>query len=151
MNRKTSSRYDTDQSHTSVVTLQYAILIWMVLDGVLDYNCSYKVHILWCKYFCRLSLRSQVAAYEGRGAMYICAFLSWKHPAPIQFNSMLYLDEAKKMFQADFWKKFSFAPQGGFWPKKPPFLLKNGLLSLYLRNRASDFDDFWSDVRYHCT
>ena len=28
----------------------------------------------------------------------------------------------------------------GFW-------LKNGLLSLYLRNRASDFDDFCTDVR----
>ena len=25
---------------------------------------------------------------------------------------------------------------------KNPFLLKNGLLSLYLRNRASNFDDF---------
>ena len=25
------------------------------------------------------------------------------------------------MFQADFWKKISFAPQGGFWPKNPPF------------------------------
>ena len=34
---------------------------------------------------------------------------------------------------------------------KNPFWLKNGLLSLYLRNRASDFDDFLSDVRYHCT
>ena len=28
------------------------------------------------------------------------------------------------MFQADFWKKFSFAPQGVFWPKNPPFGLK---------------------------
>ena len=32
----------------------------------------------------------------------------------------------------------------GFW-------LKNCLLSLYLRNCASDFDDFFSDVRYYCS
>ena len=40
------------------------------------------------------------------------------------FCTKLYLDDAKKMFQADFWKKFSFAPQGGFWPKKTLFGLK---------------------------
>ena len=37
----------------------------------------------------------------------------------------LLLGETKKMFQADFWKKFSFAPQGGFCTEKPPFLSQN--------------------------
>ena len=67
------------------------------------------------------------------------------------WNFALSCIKTKKMFQADFWKKISFAPQGGFWPKKTPFWLKNGLLSLYLRNRASDFDDFFTDVRYYCS
>ena len=41
------------------------------------------------------------------------------------FCTKLYLDDAE-MFQADFWKKFSFAPQGGLTPpkKKQPFGLK---------------------------
>ena len=43
-----------------------------------------------------------------------------------------------KNVPSGFLKKISFAPQGGFDPKKP-FRLKNGLLSLYLRARASDF------------
>ena len=30
------------------------------------------------------------------------------------------------------------------------FSAKNCFLSLYLRNRASDFDDFFTDVRYYC-
>ena len=50
-------------------------------------------------------------------------------------------------------RKFSFAPQGGFTPQKFPFWLKwlkMTLLSLYLQNRASDFDDFCTDVRVSC-
>ena len=38
-----------------------------------------------------------------------------------------------KNVPSGFLKKILFAP---------PFWLKNGLLSLYLRNRTSDFDDF---------
>ena len=38
-------------------------------------------------------------------------------------------------------RKFSFVPQGGFTPKKYPFLAKMVLFSLYLQNYASDFDD----------
>ena len=48
-------------------------------------------------------------------------------------------------------RKFSFALQGGdFPPKNAPFLAKMVLLSLYLQNRASDFDDFCTDVRDSC-
>ena len=43
--------------------------------------------------------------------------------------------------------KFSFAPQGGIYPPKYPFLAKMVLLSLFLQNRASDFDDFCTDVK----
>ena len=68
------------------------------------------------------------------------------HQILMIFCTKLHLDESKKMFLADFWKKFSFAPQGGFWPKNGPFWLKNGLLSLYLQNRASYFDDFFSQM-----
>ena len=39
-------------------------------------------------------------------------------------------------------EKILVCPPRGFFTQKPPFWLKNGLLSLYLRNRASDFDDF---------
>ena len=47
-------------------------------------------------------------------------------------------------------RKFSFASQGGFTPQNTPFLAKMVLLSLYLQNRASDFDDFCTDVRDSC-
>ena len=52
-------------------------------------------------------------------------------------------------------RKFSFASQGGdLPPPNDPILAKNGLkmalLSLYLQNRASDFDDFCTDVRDSC-
>ena len=50
------------------------------------------------------------------------------------------------------------AKKGGFWVKNTllvvtlyGFWLKNCLLSLYLRNHASDFDDFCTDVRYYCS
>ena len=46
-----------------------------------------------------------------------------------------------------FARKFSFAPQGGIYPQKYPFLAKMVLLRLYLQNRASDFDDFCTDAR----
>ena len=49
------------------------------------------------------------------------------------------------MFQADFEKK-SHLPPGGFLAPKPPFWLKNGLLSLYLRNRASDILMFFPQM-----
>ena len=39
-------------------------------------------------------------------------------------------------------RKFSFAHQGGIYPQKCPLLAKMVLLSLYLQNCASDFDDF---------
>ena len=54
-----------------------------------------------------------------------------------------------KNVPSGFLKKISFAPQGVLTPK-PPFLAENGLLSLYLQNRASDFDDFCTDVRDSC-
>ena len=74
------------------------------------------------------------------------------------------------MFQVDFWKKISFALQGGFDSKnlfgwkmafwaynfeiltlqKYPFLLKMVFLSLNLQNCASDFDDFSTDIRDIC-
>ena len=47
-------------------------------------------------------------------------------------------------------KKISFTPQGGIYPRKCPLLAKMVLLSLYLYNCASDFDDFCSDVRDSC-
>ena len=46
-------------------------------------------------------------------------------------------------------RKFSFAPRG-FNPQKCPLLGKIALLSLYLQNRASDFDNFCIDVRDSC-
>ena len=39
---------------------------------------------------------------------------------------------------------------GGIYPQKRPLLAKTVLLSLYLQNRASDFDDFCTDVRDSC-
>ena len=45
-------------------------------------------------------------------------------------------------------RKFSFTPGGrGDLPPKCPLLAKMVLLSLYLQNCASDFDDFCTDVR----
>ena len=70
------------------------------------------------------------------------------HQIFLKLGTKLHLGETKKMFQVDFWKKILVCPQGVFWP---PFWLKNGFLSLYLRKRASDFDDFFTDVRYHCS
>ena len=40
------------------------------------------------------------------------------HQILMIFCTKLHLDESKKMFQADFWKKFSF---GRFWPKTSNF------------------------------
>ena len=45
------------------------------------------------------------------------------HQILIIFCTRLHLDESKKMFQADFWKKFSFAPRG-FCTQNYPFLSK---------------------------
>ena len=52
---------------------------------------------------------------------------------------------------SDLYKKILVCPPGGVLTQNPPFWLKNGLLSLYLPNRASDFDDFFTDVRYYCS
>ena len=46
-------------------------------------------------------------------------------------------------------RKFSFAPQGGIYPRKCPLLAKIVPLSLYLQNRASDFDDFCTDHSFY--
>ena len=50
-------------------------------------------------------------------------------------------------------RKFLFALQGGFSPENAPFYLKwlkNGPLSFYFQNCASDFDEFCTDVRDSC-
>ena len=44
-------------------------------------------------------------------------------------------------------RKFSFVTQGDLLPKITRLLAKMALLSLYFHNRASDFDDFCTDVR----
>ena len=54
---------------------------------------------------------------------FVCASQHiWRstHQILIIFCTKLHLDEFKKMFQADFWKKISFAPSGGL-PKNPHF------------------------------
>ena len=70
----------------------------------------------------------------------------------------LYLDKARKMFQASFWKIISFTlppPPGGIlYPKLPPVKLKwlkIALFSLCLQNRKSDFDDFFTGIRDNCS
>ena len=42
------------------------------------------------------------------------------------------------------------SPRGDLPPPKYPFLAKMVLLSLYLQNRALDFDDFCTDVKDSC-
>ena len=57
------------------------------------------------------------------------------------FAQSCILMSLKKCSKWIFWKKFWFSP-GGFTPKTLLWL-KNGILSLYLRNRASNFHYFF--------
>ena len=72
------------------------------------------------------------------------------HQIFLKLCTKLHLGETKKV-PSKFYKKILVCPPRGFLNPKPPFWLKNGLLSLYLRNRASDFDDFFTEVRDSCT
>ena len=65
----------------------------------------------------------------------------------VQMLEIVALNDLASMLCA---RNFSFVPQGGFTPKKYPFLAKMVLFSLYLQNYASDFDDFCTDVRDSC-
>ena len=71
------------------------------------------------------------------------------HQIFLKLGTKLHLGETKKCSKRIFEKNSRLRP-GGVLASKPPFLAENGLLSLYLRNRASDFDDFFTDVRYFC-
>ena len=75
------------------------------------------------------------------------------HQIFLKFGTKLHLGEAKKMFQADFWKKFSFSR---FWPKTAnlchfwPFLAKNQVFGHFLRIRTSDLSKTWSESWDSC-
>ena len=62
------------------------------------------------------------------------------HQILMIFCTKLHLDESKKMFQADFWKKFLFSR---FWPK-------NQVFGLFLRIRTSDLSKTWSETWDNC-
>ena len=72
------------------------------------------------------------------------------HQILIIFAQMLEIVALSDLASVLWAGKFSFVPQGGFTPQKYPFLAKMVLLSLYLQNRASDFDNFCTDVRNSC-
>ena len=72
------------------------------------------------------------------------------HQIFLKLGTKLHLGEAKKMFQADFWKKFSF---GRFWPFFAifgHFWPKNQVFELFIQNRTSEFYITCSKARNNC-